>query len=66
MKKMSENQTRIEVDAENGITLVPGDDELGDKIRQMSEEQIQQTMSEMLVALRRSQFRVIKGGAGDE
>ena len=63
---MSENPTRIEVDAENGITLVPGDDELGDKIRQMSEEQVQQTMSEMLVALRRSQFRVIKGGACDE
>jgi hypothetical protein len=62
----TEYLTRIEVDAENGITLVPGDDELGDKIRQMSEEQMQQTVSEMLVALRRSQFRVIKGGASDE
>jgi thymidylate kinase len=60
---MSENQTRIEVDAENGLTLVPGDDELGDKIRQMSEEQVQQTMETMLVALRRAQFRVISGGA---
>ena len=60
---MSENQTRIEVDAENGLTLVPGDDELGDQIRQMSEEQVQQTLSEMLVALKRAQFRVIPGGA---
>jgi hypothetical protein len=60
---MSENQTRIEVDEENGLTLVPGDDELGDKIRQMSEEQVQQTMEHMLVALRRAQFRVIPGGA---
>ena len=59
---MSENQTRIEVDAENGFTLVPGDDELGDQIRQMSEEQVQQTMEHMLVALRRAQFRVIPGG----
>ena len=60
---MSENQTRIEVDAESGLTLVPGDDELGDKIRQMSEEQVQQTMEHMMVALRRAQFRVIPGGA---
>jgi len=60
---MSENQTRIEVDAEGGLTLVPGDDELGDQIRQMSEEQVQQTMEHMLVALRRAQFRVIPGGA---
>ena len=60
---MSENQTRIEVDAENGLTLVPGDDELGDQIRQMSEEQVQQTLSEMLVAIKRAQFRVIPGGA---
>ena len=60
---MSENQTRIEVDAENGLTLVRGDDELGDQIRQMSEEQVQQTMEHMLVALRRAQFRVIPGGA---
>lgn len=60
---MSENQTRIEVDAENGLTLVPGDDELGDQIRQMSEEQVQQTMEHMMVALRRAQFRVIPGGA---
>ena len=59
---MSENQTRIEVDAENGLTLVPGDDELGDQIRQMSEEQVQQTMEHMLVALKRAQFRVIPGG----
>ena len=59
---MSENQTRIEVDAENGLTLVPGDDELGDQIRQMSEEQVQQTMEHMLVALRRAQFHVIPGG----
>ena len=59
---MSENQTRIEVDAENGLTLVPGDDELGDQIRQMSEEQVQQTMEHMLVAFRRAQFRVIPGG----
>jgi thymidylate kinase len=59
---MSENQTRIEVDAENGLTLVPGDDELGDQIRQMSEEQVQQTMEHMLVALRRAQFLVIPGG----
>ena len=59
---MSETQTRIEVDAENGLTLVPGDDELGDQIRQMSEEQVQQTMEHMLVALRRAQFRVIPGG----
>lgn len=60
---MSENQTRIEVDAENGLTLVPGDDELGDQIRQMSEEQVQQTMEHMMVALRRASFRVIPGGA---
>lgn len=60
---MSENQTRIEVDAENGLTLVPGDDELGDKIRQMSEEQVQQAMEHMMVALRRASFRVIPGGA---
>ena len=59
---MSENQTRIEVDAENGLTLGPGDDELGDQIRQMSEEQVQQTMEHMLVALKRAQFRVIPGG----
>lgn len=59
---MSENPTRIEVDAESGITLVPGDDELGDKIRQMSEEQVQQAMEHMMVALRRAQFRVIVGG----
>jgi len=59
---MSEKPTRIEVDAETGLTLVPGDDELGDKIRQMSEEQVQQTLSEMLVALKRAQFRVLPGG----
>lgn len=59
---MSENPTRIEVDAESGLTLVPGDDELGDKIRQMSEEQVQQAMEHMMVALRRAQFRVIVGG----
>ena len=59
---MSENPTRIEVDAENGFTLVPGDDELGDQIRQMSEEQVHQTLSEMLVAIKRSRFRVIPGG----
>lgn len=59
---MSENPTRIEVDAEKGLTLVPGDDELGVKIRQMSEDQVQQTLSEMLVALKRAQFRVLPGG----
>ena len=60
---MSENPTRIEQDGEGALTLVPGDDELGDKIRQMSEEQVQQTMEHMMVALRRAQFRVIPGGA---
>ena len=59
---MSENPTRIEQDGEGALTLVPGDDELGDQIRQMSEEQVQQTMEHMLVALRRAQFRVIPGG----
>lgn len=60
---MSENQTRIEQDGEGTITLVPGDDELGDKIRQMSEEQVQQAMEHMMVAIRRASFRVIPGGA---
>jgi hypothetical protein len=62
----AENPTRIEQDADGGLTLVPGDDELGDKIRQMSEEQVQQTMVRMMVELRRAQFRVIKGGLADE
>lgn len=60
---MSENPTRIEQDGEGALTLVPGDDELGDKIRQMSEEQVQQAMEHMMVALRRASFRVIPGGA---
>ena len=60
---MSENPPRIEQDGEGALTLVPGDDELGDQIRQMSEEQVQQTMEHMMVALRRAQFRVIPGGA---
>ena len=59
---MSENPTRIEQDGEGALTLVPGDDDLGDKIRQMSEEQVQQTMEHMMVALRRASFRVIPGG----
>lgn len=62
----AENPTRIEQDADGGLTLVPGDDELGDKIRQMSEEQVQQTLACMMVELRRAQFRVIKGGLADE
>jgi len=60
---MSENPTRIEQDGEGALTLVPGDDELGDQIRQMSEEQVQQAMEHMMVALRRASFRVIPGGA---
>ena len=41
---MSENQTRLEQDSEGAFTLVPGDDELGDRIRQMSEEQVREVL----------------------
>jgi hypothetical protein len=56
-----DNPTRIEV-IDGQPRLVPGDDDLGSRIREMSEEEIGRTLSEMLVALRRGQFRLIKGG----
>jgi len=63
MSENQENATRLEQDSEGAFTLVPGEDALGDQIRQMSEEQVQQVMEHMLVALRRASFRVIPGGA---
>jgi hypothetical protein len=56
------NPTRIEV-IDGQPRLVPGDDDLGSRILAMSEEELARTLSEMLVALRRGQFRLIKGGA---
>lgn len=59
---MSENPTRLEKNETGGLTLIPGDDEVGEKVRYMSEEEVAHTIAEMLVALKRAQIRVIPGG----
>ncbi len=59
---MSNNPTRIESDEKGKLCLIPGDDAMGDLIRDMSEKEIEEILRKMIVNIRRSQFRVIEGG----
>jgi hypothetical protein len=50
---MSQNPTRLERDSQSpSLTLIAGDDATGDTIRGMSLEEIQQTLTSILGALR--------------
>lgn len=59
---MSSNPTRIEADDKGSLSLIPGDDAMGDLIRDMSENEIEEILRKMLINIKRSQFRVIEGG----
>lgn len=59
---MSSNPTRIEADDKGSLILIPGDDAMGDLIRDMSENEIEEILRKMLINIKRSQFRVIEGG----
>lgn len=59
---MSSNPTRIEADEKGILSLMPGDDAIGDLIRDMSENEIEEILRKMLINIKRSQFRVIEGG----
>lgn len=59
---MSSNPTRIEADDKGSLSLTPGDDAMGDLIRDMSENEIEEILRKMLINIKRSQFRVIEGG----
>jgi len=59
---MSSNPTRVESDEKGSLSLIPGDDAMGDLIRDMSENEIEEILRKMLINIKRSQFRVIEGG----
>lgn len=59
---MSSNPTRVEADEKGSLSLIPGDDAMGDLIRDMSENEIEEILRKMLINIKRSQFRVIEGG----
>lgn len=59
---MSSNPTRIEADEKGSLSLIPGDDAMGDLVRDMSENEIEEILRKMLINIKRSQFRVIEGG----
>lgn len=56
---MSYNPTRMELDPEGHLSLIAGDDELGDSIRLMSEEELSKAIVEMVALMRRSEFRIV-------
>lgn len=59
---MSSNPSRVEADEKGSLSLIPGDDAMGDLIRDMSENEIEEILRKMLINIKRSQFRVIEGG----